>query len=141
MALAVVYPFCEQLFCKAIKTTPVVVLYKPQCSRHPLILVKKQNHQHVNTKKGNVKTTIFMSFFRIYFLNILPLPMQAKILGSVIFFYLIKGLVDWKCVHNFFGQCFSWLFGWFFGQFFWCFLFQLSSSPDTVHSVGLALEA
>ena len=69
MALAVVYPFWEQLFCKARKTTPAVVLFKPQCSRHPLILVEKQNPQHVNTKKGNVKTTIFMSFFPMYFLK------------------------------------------------------------------------
>ena len=79
----------------------------------------------------------------VYSLNILPLPMQAKILGYVNCFDLIKGLVDWKLCNSF-GQSFRWLFGLFVLMIFWTvffdvFFFQLFSSPNTVHSVGLAL--
>ena len=45
-----------------------------------------------------------MSFFRIYFLNILPLPMQAKILGSVIFFTLLKALLIGNVYITFLGN-------------------------------------
>lgn len=65
----------------------------------------------------------------VYSLNILPLPMQAKILGYVNCFDLIKGLVDWKLCNSF-GQSFRWLFGLFVLMIFWTvfvFMFFLSS--------------
>ena len=67
--------------------------------------------------------------------------MQAKIPGSVIFFTLLKALLIGNVYITFLGNLLDELLDDFFGQFFYVFLFQLFSSPDTVHSVGLALEA